>query len=225
MPAAIDLDDAVLAAIRDHGEDRVSRSLARLTRKSYSRLWRSAYPRSADRLPALSRFLVSNPAVLEAALVAQTARVDRDHGQDQALGWLLNLMSGFQLASEHVTDDRLVIVDEGFCQRSVALFGLGFTDADHPLLTRYLSSIPLPETLIVVETPLEICESRLDQRGWSERVDGLGPEDRRRFLQRANDVVSRVVQHVGSTTSRVIWVDGTTPTPDSVVTMAATLAP
>ncbi len=219
------LNDAVLASVRAHGEDRVTRAIARLSRRSWNRAWRRAYARSADRSSALIRFLASSPATLESALAAQEARRDRDRGQDQALGWLLNLMSGFQLASEHLGARDWLIVDEGFCQRSVALFGYGFSAEDVPLLDRYVGSIPRPDTVVVVDTPVEICEARLNERGWSERLEGLGAGDRHHFLTRTLDVVKQVVEQLERSGIAVIWVDGSTPAPDSVVQIAATLSP
>jgi hypothetical protein len=219
----LDLDDAVLAALRERGEDGVTRAMARVTRRSGGRMWRRAYARSADRSLALTRFLSANPATLETALAAQRTRQGRDRGQEQALGWLLDLMAGYQLASEHLGDRDWLIVDEGFSQRAVALFGYGYGEEDNGPLGHYLDSIPRPEVLVVVETPLEICERRLDQRGWSERVERLPASDRRRFLEGAKAVVTRVAGHLERASTRVIWVDGTTPAPDSIPGITATL--
>jgi hypothetical protein len=132
-------------------------------------------------------------------------------------------MAGYQLASEHLGDRDWLIVDEGFSQRAVALFGFGFTEDDQALLDRYLSSIPLPEVLAVLDTPLETCEHRLNERGWSERVEGLSSPDRRHFLEQTAAVVSGVAGHLERSGPRVIWVDGTTPVPDSTLQITATL--
>jgi hypothetical protein len=200
----------------------MARTAAKLSRSSESRLWRASYARSTDRFSGLARFISDNPKALETTLASQRARVERDHGQELVLGWLLNLMSRYQLASERARHDWLVL-DEGFCQRGVALFSSGFTAPDEPLLATYLSSIPQPDVVIAVDTPLEVCEDRLNQRGWSERVVDLPPAERLAFLAGTVAVTNAVSNHLVTTGARVIWVDGTTPVPDSLLTVTATL--
>ncbi|MGH8914542.1 MAG: hypothetical protein ACRDZM_08525, partial [Acidimicrobiia bacterium] len=217
--------DAVRSAIRDHGEDPLARAAARLSRSSSGRLWKPAYARSTDRFAALSRFVASHPALVEAVLATQRRRVDRDRGQDLVLGWILNLMARYQLATERAVPGWLVI-DEGFAQRGVALFASGFDDvSDSDSLDRYLDTMPRPDLVVVVDTPLEVCEQRLDHRGWSERARELDPATRRRFLTDAGTVTRLVATGLEQRDARLIWVDGTTPIQDSLPLVAATLTP
>lgn len=125
------------------------------------------------------------------------------------LDWLLNLMARFQLATEDPGDTGCLVIDEGFCQRAVALFGYGFEDRDASRLREYLEAIPLPDLVIVVDTPLEVCEARLERRGWSKRVAGLDPAARHDFLVATAAVVDAVVSHLETTGTRLIRVDGT----------------
>ncbi len=111
----------------------------------------------------LSAFSALIP-VMEAILAAQRERSDRDRGQDLVLGWLLNLMALYQIATDAEQFESLII-DEGFCQRAVALFGYGFGPADEAGLGVYLAAMPPPAFIIVVETPLSACEERLEERG------------------------------------------------------------
>jgi hypothetical protein len=206
------LEDAVLASIRARGDDQLTRIAARFSRSGTSAIWRKALARSTDRFSALNRFLTVSPETLEAVLGAQRARTARDQGQGRSLGWILNLMAGFQLAGEHLGEDEVLMIDEGFAQRSIALCGFGFTDDDRPLLERYLRSMPQPDAVILVDTPLEVCESRLDSRGWSERVAEMDVADRRRFLDQTASVVKTVIAYLESTTTELVRVDGTAPT-------------
>lgn len=210
MEGAVDLEDAVRSAVASRGRDATSRTVARVSRSSSSRLWKGVYARSTDRFEALGRFLTTHPRVMETVLAAQRERRDRDRGQDLVLGWILNLMARVQLATEADHDPRLVI-DEGFCQRAVALFGYGFGPADRPLLGEYLAAMPLPDIVVLVETPLETCATRLDLRGWSERVTGLSPDVRRGFLETSSAVVNGVFDRVETLGVASIRVDGTQP--------------
>ncbi|MEX1124494.1 MAG: hypothetical protein WEE53_02400 [Acidimicrobiia bacterium] len=222
LPGATDLEEAVRSAVGAGGEDGMARVVARLSRSSSSRLWRASYARSTDRFSALARFLEANPLALETVLAAQRTRVERDRGQDMVLGWVLNLMARYRLATEWAQRDWLVL-DEGFYQRGVALFSHGFVPEDLPLLTAYLTSIPQPDLVVAVDTPLEICEDRLNQRGWSERVVDLPAEARHAFLSDAVTVTRAISDHLETTRTQVVRVDGTTPIPDSLLTVAATL--
>jgi len=222
LPDAIDLNEAVHSAVGARGEDGMARTVARLSRSSSGRLWSAAYARSTDRFSGLARFLGANPQALEAVLAGQRSRADRDRGQDILLGWVLNLMARYQLATEWGRGDWLVL-DEGFCQRGIALFSHGFISQDRPALDTYLDSVPHPDAVVVVETPLEICKQRLDRRGWSERVVDLSAAERGVFLLDAFATTKAVTERLEIAGIRLIWVDGTTPVADSTPVVAATL--
>lgn len=216
---AIDLEEAVRAAIRELGDDSLARIAARVTKSSSSRFWKGAYSRSTDRFSALTRFLGEKPETLEAVLAAQRHRADRDRGQDLVLGWVLNLMARYQLAVEGRDSSDWVVIDEGFSQRAVALFGHRFGLEDGDLLAGYLAAVPRPDVVVLVETPLPTCASRLDVRGWSERVTELSLDERRRFLESSARVVEVVSAQIEAAGVRLIRVDGT----DSEMMTVATL--
>ncbi|HET7847382.1 MAG TPA: hypothetical protein VFL72_07810 [Acidimicrobiia bacterium] len=207
---AVTLEDAVRSAVADRGRDTTSKTVARFSRSSSSRLWKGVYARSTERFDALGRFLTTHPRVMETVLAAQRERKDRDRGQELVLGWVLNLMARFQLATE-IDHYPIVVIDEGFCQRAVALFGYGFSPADEPLLGEYLAAMPLPDIVVLVETPLATCAERLDRRGWSERVAGLSPDVRRGFLETSSALVNTVFDRVETLGVASIRVDGTEP--------------
>jgi hypothetical protein len=194
-----------------------------MSRSAGSRLWTAAYARSTDRFSALARFLHDHPAVLETVLGVQQRRAGRDQGQDLVLGWILNLMARYQLATEG-SPNAPVVIDEGFAQRAVALFGHGFDPVeDGSDLDFYLATVPRPDLVVAVATPIEVCRSRLDERGWSDRLADVDQAGREGFLQSATEVVTRVVSGVTAREVELIWVDGTTPPQDSIARVAATL--
>ncbi|MGD2101282.1 MAG: hypothetical protein PVG83_03535 [Acidimicrobiia bacterium] len=210
LPGSVDLEKAALLAIRHSGEDGVAKFVARLTRAPGNPLWKWVYARSSDRFSALTRFIDEHPKVMQRVTKTQRKRSKRDRSQDVVLGWLLNLMARYQLAVENAELFERLVIDEGFCQRAVALFGYGFDDQDMSRLTEYVEAMPTPDVVILVETPVEICERRLDSRGWSERVTELDPSGRHQFLLDSVRVVEEVVALLGAK-SRLIRVDGTKP--------------
>jgi hypothetical protein len=225
VDSAVALEEAVRVGLRERSEDGLTRAAAKWTSSADSRLWKAAYARSTDRFTALGRFLKEHPGLVETVLAVQRQRSDRDLNPDLVLGWILNLMSRCQLAEES-GPSGLVVIDEGFAQRGVALLGPGFDPlTDQALLDAYLGALPSPELVVAVETPLEVCRERLDRRGWSERVRYLDPAERHRFLTSAAEVTGLVAAGIAASGGRLIWVDGTTPVPDSLAPVAATLQP
>jgi thymidylate kinase len=223
LPDAVNLEAATLNSVRRSGHDGLARFVAHTTRSGKSRLWRWAYARSTDRFSALARFIHEHPKVMQRVTKAQRRRSGRDQSQDVVLDWLLNLMARFQLAMDDPGDTKYVVIDEGFCQRAVALFGYGFDDRDSSRLGEYLAAIPRPDAVVVVETPLEVCEARLDRRGWSKRVSGLDRVARHEFLVSTAAVVDAVVAYLDTTETRVIRIDGTKPTNETARLLVDTL--
>jgi thymidylate kinase len=224
--SVVDLDEATLTAIRLHGADGISRTLARLVRSAASANWRRAYARSTDRFTALSRFLLAHPAAMEAILTAQRRRRERDLDQERVLNWLMDLMVITQLADESAERYDWLLVDEGFCQRAIALFGAGFEDEDQDLLRSYMASIPLPDVLVVVEAPADVCEARLDEGGaWSERLDRMSGAERRAFLDTTFRLVELVAGEAQRHGARVVRVDGTAPVAETRDVLARDLVP
>ncbi|MGB8362767.1 MAG: hypothetical protein WCE80_15310 [Acidimicrobiia bacterium] len=224
IPGALSLDDGARMSLRHGGADGVTRLAARLTRSSDSRLWSMAYARSSDRMAALVRFVSARPALMERVVAALGSRADRDIRPDLVLGWVVNLMARYQLATEDARASWLV-VDEGFAQRAVALFAAGYEPSDDGEVREYLTQSPVPDVLVVVETPLEVCTKRLGHRGWSERLVDVGAPAQRRFLEAAETIVSRVDAAWAGRGVEVLRVSGEAPPSDSISLIAATLAP
>lgn len=223
LPGSVDLETAVLLAIRQSGDDGVAKLVARLTRAPGNPLWKWVYARSSDRFSALTRFIDGHPEVMQRVAKSQRKRSKRDRSQDMVLGWVLNLMARYQLAIENADMFERLVIDEGFCQRAVALFGYGFDDKDMSRLREYVEAMPTPDVIILVETPVEICERRLDIRGWSERVANLDPSRRHEFLLNAVRVVEEVVALLEAE-SRLIRVDGTKPPTEVTERLMAALS-
>jgi hypothetical protein len=159
----------------------------------------------------LTRFLAANPEVMEVVLATQRQRRGQDLHQERVLSWILSLMANTQIVDETAGRFDWLFIDEGFCQRAIALFGIGFDGEDELRLRSYVAVIPLPEILVVVEASPSVCEARLDELGWSERVTETNRAERRDFLSTAVRLVDLVADEAGRLGARVIRVDGTAP--------------
>lgn len=223
LPDAYDLEDATRRALRDHGQDDITRLAARLTASGSSQSWQRAYVRSTDRFAALVRFMSVNPKLVQVVLRAQRKRADRDLEPERALAWLLNLMAGYQLAVESPNGTGTLIIDEGFAQRSVALFGFGFTVGDEASLRRYVEAAPVADLVVLMETPLVVCVDRLDKTGWSSRLEELTSTARLEALHSSGQVVNLVVGHLVRQGVDVLSVSGTGSMVDSIAAVKARL--
>ena len=215
----VDLDGAARLAVTARGRDRVTRLAVRLTRSAESPRWGRAYARSLDRWGALSRFLSSDGQVMEVVTRTQRLRAGRDLNPELVMHWILNLAADFQLAREASADFDLLLVDEGFSQRAIALLAHGFSDGDHVLLSDYLEAAPLPDLVFVIDTPLTTCEQRLNDFEWPERFEDAELSDRISFLENSDRVAELVARHWADQGVPVVRLDGTT-SPDENVALA-----
>ena len=103
-----------------------------------------------------------------------------------------------------------LLLDEGLCNRVTSLFAAGFdADLDHAELDRYLDLIPVPDVLVVVSAPIDVCFDRLEKIGWTERMAGKPAVSRRAFLQRSSELVDLCRSYMEAAGSTVVLVDGT----------------
>lgn len=223
VPEIVPLDKATLMSLRSGAGDYPTRALSQLVGSPSNRLWRWAYARSPDRFDALGRALASHAELTRGVADAQTDRSARDSRPDVVWDWFLNLLARFQLAAEVMSEDGALLLDEGFCQRAVAIFGYGFADADRSHVDEYVHRIPRPDLVIVVESPVEVCEARLDRRGWTARAAHAEPTIRRDFLKGSVEVVQTVARGMEERGARVVDVDGTTPVEIAISRIVATM--
>jgi hypothetical protein len=205
------LDPVGRIAIARQGRDPVTRAMARTVGRYWRSAWKRAMVRSSDRVSILSRAIVKRPELAAAMIEANDAH-NHDAGADRVMGMLLNHLIGFQLAEETLGDREWLLLDEGLCNRVTSLFAAGFdADLDQAELDRYLDLIPVPDVLVVVSAPIDVCFDRLEKIGWTERMAGKPAVSRRAFLQRSSELVDLSRSHMEAAGSTVVLVDGTAP--------------
>src|SRR5690606_27571564 len=150
--------------------DRLTRFFARRASSAESRMWKAIYARAPDRVRAVAGFVTRWPEYVETVVGAQRRRADRDSDQERVLRWIFELGAKFQVASGALGDDDVLVIDEGFAQRAVAVFGHGWRPDEEADLARYVASTPRPDLVFVVDVPLEVCRERLDRSGWPARI-------------------------------------------------------
>jgi thymidylate kinase len=172
---AVHLADATYASLRAGMQDRIVGPVLRYTPRRIGRkYYRQLALRSQDRELALRRFMLENPETMGATLAALDDRRDFDPDQDLLLSWILELFWKFQLTNNPRGAGPCLVLDEGFANRAISIFGFRYTDADEALLRRYIESIPKPDLVIAVTADAEEAASRSTGRG---RFGHLSEED------------------------------------------------
>jgi len=92
------------------------------------------------------------------------------------LEWFFNTASVYGIAEELKSTDDILLFDEGFFHRIIHLFlSTEETLFDETTLTHFLSILPESQ-LIIIDTPIDICEKRIIHRGLPRRLKGKSNE-------------------------------------------------
>jgi len=203
------LDEAARLGLGRSSRDRLTRFFARRARSAESRMWKAIYARAPDRVRAVAGFVTRWPEYVETVVGAQRRRADRDSDQERVLRWIFELGAKFQVASGALGDDDVLVIDEGFAQRAVAVFGHGWRPDEEADLARYVASMPRPDLVFVVDVPLEVCRERLDRSGWPARIAAQAAEVRNAYLEAVSDIVRLTTEMLGAVGVAVERIDGT----------------
>jgi len=180
------------------GRDPLSRVVANSVGRWSPAVWKKAFARSSDRMAVLCRAIVAHPQLATAVIEANEAH-NGDARPDLVMGMMFNHLVAFRLAQETMAPDAWLLLDEGLCNRVTSLFAADFDpERDRRELVRYLDLIPVPDVLVVVSTPIDLCFVRLESIGWTERIRDKRPEQRRAFLERSALLVELTGEHIGA---------------------------
>jgi hypothetical protein len=172
---------AAREVLRFHWTDATIGLLSGKLRRSISL---SRYKHSERPFEAYRAFVANNTVVAQIALKTVIDGKASRAEKGQIFNWLFQLFADHLLIEENLNSAAMVLVDEGFCHRVVTLFGYGEAPIDEGAIRRYINSIPLPTVVFRIETKLEICEERMAQRGYPERLRNLETTGKRRVLER-----------------------------------------
>ena len=202
-------DDALSDALSKGIGDRLDPLMKLAAGAAPSRLSGSFFFRSRVAFKALAGFMERRPQAVSAVLDAQERRAEFEYRPDLVIEWYLHMVARYEVIQSTLDESTLVIMDEGFSQRAVSVFGHRFGEDDHQDLERYLAAVPAPELLIRLILDPRDAADRLqgDDRLATIRLEGQSVEAHTRFLEDADRCVSRVEQVARSLGWKVIDVD------------------
>lgn len=183
---ALGLPEAVAASLRRDASDKLVGGLVgRALLATQGEMAMRLFARSQDKFLGLAGFLADNPGLGEIVMASQTMRDIAFEHKRLVLKWMLDLFAAFHFVRERLSGEELLLLDEGFCNRVNTLFAYGPNTAiAESEVAAYIDQIPQPDLIFAIDTTTELCEARLDRRGWTERLGAMSAAERRDVLER-----------------------------------------
>jgi len=151
------------------------------------------YKNSNMPFDACHRFIARHTTLTR--IIAQTV-VDRqlsEGDREWVFSWFFRLFADYQLIEEALGAPEGVVIDEGFCNRVITLFGYGVGNVDQREIDAYIEAIPLPQIVCVIKADPKLCEERMAKRGYPQRLRNLSCEKRLAVLQHCSTCVEMAV--------------------------------
>jgi thymidylate kinase len=192
-------------------QDRYASALLAVTpRRIRQRLGEPLFARSAHRFDALRDFASANPAVMATVFRAVDRRSEFEVRPDLVIGWVFDLFSRFQAAQGLLRESTVLILDEGFANRAVTLFGHNFSDADLADLHDYIGAIPKPDLVIHVDLEIAASRERLREAGrrGTVRLPTTDDAAQIRFLTEATACIDATVSSLRQQGIEVATISG-----------------
>lgn len=167
---SFEADEALYTALRRRTRwYNLRRPLAYCTYARGRRWLDAVYARPRFAYESLGRFLDSHDGMAH-ALGAILRRPERFQDSARLIKWLVQLFSGYALAADMLTQDEILILDEGFCNRALSIFGYCSGAVDPDQVRAYIAAVPAPNAVMCVDASSQTREARLAGRGLPSRL-------------------------------------------------------
>ncbi len=118
----------------------------------------------------LDAFIKKNTHLLKLILNVLHRSACSDKDKELTLNRFYNLFAKNEQIRTYFNKNEIVIYDEGFSQRIVSLFGYGFKNANEKDIIHYISKIPMPDQVFIIDTEIDKCLKRMENRGYPKRL-------------------------------------------------------
>jgi thymidylate kinase len=215
------LANALVDLLRDEGRDattmveaarphaattRTGRVVVKLTPGRLRRqlLWRVFY---ADATRDAFRFRRDHPDLARMVVAGERTRPVPRKLQRHTLWWFFQLGGRTRFLSRTARQGEILVVDDGFLHRVVALHAGPGEAPDEVLVRALVDLLPRPDLVVHVVADAETCAQRVGDRGiWRHRA-GLDDAGLRDFVKNAEGAVQAGVDRAIERGWRVVQVD------------------
>lgn len=146
---------------------------------------------------ALTRFISNYPELSLNILKI----IDESHPKQKRAHlarWFADLFSLYQVSMDAFAGEDIFLIDESFTNRALTLFGYQFCGQSIALLHDYLSCIPAPDLVVMVDVPIEVAEERIVKRRLPNRMKDMNQADRMKALMNNYDCVCEIEAFLSS---------------------------
>jgi hypothetical protein len=148
-------------------------------------------------IPEFHQFAVAHPALLQQVFSILTDPEIKQDWQSCILYVFVQLAVANVLFKNELPEDFRVFIEEGFVQGALTAFGYLPDTSDSKVLeiSRYLEHCPLPDLVIYIDTPADVCLARLQNRSELPLIlSGTEPLRRLEYVQQClRDVVGELM--------------------------------
>jgi hypothetical protein len=208
---ALGREAAMLRCLRRRDDGLLKNTLKRLPGWVWKRIMDTAYA-----MDELRRFMADHIALSDHVMHTLHARALSPRDADIVWGAFMRTFVEYELARRFLRDDETLIMDEGFAHRAFTLFGYldeALPEAD---LERYAALVPLPDRVILVDTPPPVCAERLAARParpfqFPIQLADMTPERRVAQLEHGAACLRRVADALEARGAHVVRIDTSQP--------------
>jgi thymidylate kinase len=184
-------------------------------------LWQVFY---AAGLLSGARLALGRSPLVRDVVRAERARPLPAASKRHTLFWFLQLAGRRRFLARRPSPGEVLVIDDGFLHRAVALHASVDETPDPEAVTRYVTSVPVPDLVVVVHAPPEVCVRRIRARGIWRHRRGMSDDDLTRYVVNADAAVEAAVGEARRLGWRVIDVDNTGDDLDAFRTRLAAVA-
>lgn len=168
-------------------------------------VFRRLFLLSESRCAAIARFIYKHPD-LSCKIFQMIDRSSQNEYHEKLACWFADLFALYQSSVDALDTDEIIVIDEGFANRALTLFGYDSDAAFIMSLKYYLSQVPLPDMVIAIDVPVEIAMERVLKRGLPLRMRNLKAEDQIKTLFQCQECVvktARILEANGVSVLRI----------------------
>jgi thymidylate kinase len=155
----------------------------------------------------MANFLLDNWCVNEATFQNISNTPLPHHKKNWLILWWLNLITQYQMARETLEDNSIIILDEGFYHKIINFFVHQNADLEYSKIGSYIKNIPFIDILIQIETNLENCLERLDNRDLPRLIRGSTPQELYNYLKKAKNAIEFSLDIISQKGTKIIKID------------------
>lgn len=168
------------------------------------------YSRTTEReAKSYNQFLLGNPELTQIILTALHDRQTTSTEREKIGDWIFRSFSRYNIVNQNLKQKEIVVLDEGFCNRSISLFVNQETQPNDELVYQYADAIPAPDIVFMIVSKPDICISRMSDRpgGYPGRMATLSVNEKEEFLHNASNCLDIVRNNIENRGSKVINID------------------